>query len=235
MPGSLSIRYAPRSPMKSLRTLLRTPRSSRLLRRGVAPVGMALAGTLLLFAIAPASRPDELGVGPTVAEAQQRARVFITQARLPRNLSERRLISFVRGHNARRLDENDEGPLDERYWFAQMVTSFSRPVGDLEFQVLFHDITDRGERRFVSPALTTLVNDRDQKTFVQRLRLPRPQFRPNRRYELSIVVRRETVGTATFELRGEVRQNSGVVDFTGDMSDMGGGMNKPAPFALPFR
>lgn len=192
------------------------PMKKPLLRAHAGKLFATLGAGLFALALAPSTPTDVFGVGPGVAEAQQRARVFITQARVPRNLSERGLIRFARGHNARRLREVDDVPLAERYWTGQMVTSFSRPVGDLEFAIHFHDITDRGERRFIAPALTTLVNDRDQKTFIQRLRLPRPQFRPNRRIELSILVRHHEVGTHRFELLGEVRQNSGVVDFSMD-------------------
>ena len=147
------------------------------------------------------------------AEAQGlRAQVYITQHRIPRSLTERGLIRFARGHQARRLRETTEQPIPEREWKAEMVTAFNRPVGDLEFQALFYDI-ENGARRFIGPPLSVFVNNRDEKTFVQRLRLDRPQFKPNNRYELVVTVRRQEVGRARFETQGERVQHSGEVNF----------------------
>jgi hypothetical protein len=146
------------------------------------------------------------------AEAQRlRAQIYLTQARIPRNVTERGLIRFARSHNARRLQETS-GPIAERTWRAEMVTAFNRSPGDLEYQVLFYDLED-GARRFIEPPLSTFINNRDEKTFVRRINLERPRFEPNHRMELVVVVRRNEVGRARFETRGEVIQNSGVVSF----------------------
>lgn len=142
-----------------------------------------------------------------------RARVFMTQHRIPRNLTERGLINFVRRHNARSLRETTHEELNDREWRAEMVTSFNRAPGDLEFQVLFYDIEDGG-RRFVEPPLSTFISNREEKTFLQRLRLPRPEFRPNRRMELVVVVRRQEVGRQRFQLAGEERRHTGEVSFS---------------------
>ncbi len=93
-----------------------------------------------------------------------------------------------------------------------MVTAFNRSPGDLEYQVLFYDL-EGGARRFIEPPLSTFINNRDEKTFVRRINLERPRFEPNHRMELVVVVRRNEVGRARFETRGEVIQNSGVVSF----------------------
>jgi len=98
-----------------------------------------------------------------------------------------------------------------------MVTAFNRPVGDLEFQVLFYDVED-GARRFLGPPLATFVNDRTQRTFVQRIRLRRPQFKPNRRMEMVITVRRQEVGRTRFEVIGERIRHSGEVTFTDEQT-----------------
>ncbi len=98
-----------------------------------------------------------------------------------------------------------------------MITAFNRPPGDLEFHVLFYDIED-GARRFISD-MSTFVNDRSQKTFVQRLRLERGDgrhdgFQPNRRMELVVTVRRREVGRKRFALIGEEIARTGRVDFS---------------------
>ncbi len=157
-----------------------------------------------------------LGNGSS-AEAQRRlrAQVYLTQARIPRSLTERGLIGFARRHQARRLQETTSQPIPERQWRANMVTSFNRPVGDLEFQVLFYDIDD-GSRRFIGPPLSVFVNNREERTFVQRIRLERPHFRPNRRMEMVVTVRRQEVGRRRFEVVGERIQHSGEVSFSDD-------------------
>ena len=150
---------------------------------------------------------------PPKAEGQRlRARVYLTQHRIPRRLTERGLIRFARGHNARRLRETTDQPIPERKWKAEMVVSFNRAVGDLEFQALFYDL-EGGARRFIGPPLSVFVNSRDEKTFVQRIRLERPQFKPNNRYEVVVTVRRQEVGRARFETIGERVRHSGEVTF----------------------
>jgi hypothetical protein len=93
-----------------------------------------------------------------------------------------------------------------------MIVAFSRPVDDMEFQVLFYDIHD-GPRRFIND-MSTMVNDRSQKTFVQKVTLPRPQFKPNRQMELVVTVKREEVGRLKFGVVGQEIQRSGEVSFS---------------------
>lgn len=157
-------------------------------------------------------------LGPDlVAQAQRgggglRCSVHITQARIPNSLSESGLLGFARRHRARRLRESAEPELNDRKWLANAVFQFNRPPGDLEFHALFYDIHD-GPRNFVSE-MSVFVSDRSQRTVLHRLRLPRPTFRPNRRMEMVVTVRRQEVGTARFETAGEEVQHSGMVDFT---------------------
>jgi hypothetical protein len=149
------------------------------------------------------------------ADAQRgrlRAQVYLVQAQIPRGMSERALIGFARSHHARRLMETTDSPLAQRKWLADLVISFTQPPGDLEFHVLFYDVTDGG-RRFVDD-MSTYVNDRTQKTYVQRIRLDRPKFKPNRRMELVVTVRREEVARLNFEMVGEEERRTGVVSFS---------------------
>lgn len=171
-------------------------------------VVLAALASATLFALAPIAAEGQRGL---------RANVYLVQHVLPRNLTERGLLGFARGHNARRLQETTDRPLAERQWKAEMITSFNRPPGDLEFHVLFYDVED-GARRFVQD-MSSFVNDRSQKTFVQRLRLDRGRgrhegFQPNRRMELVVTVRRQEVGRLSFELRGEEERRSGEVSFS---------------------
>jgi len=181
------------------------------LRRLLAPVAPALVASLLAAALL-------VGTGtvtqPVDAQRRLRAQIYLTQAQIPRNLSERALIGFARGHNARRLQETTSEAIPQRKWLGDLVIAFAAPPGDLEFHVLFYDLTD-GARRFVDD-MSTYVNDRTQRTYVQRIRLERPKFKPNRRMELVVTVRREEVGRATFDMEGAEVQRSGTVSFSDD-------------------
>lgn len=164
--------------------------------------------TLLVTAISsPAATPVD-------AQGRLRAQVFMTQARVPRGLDERGLLRFVRSHRTARLQEVADRPLAERDWRANLVVKFNRPLGDLEYHVLFYDVHD-GPRRFVDD-LTTYVGDRTQRTFLQRIRLRRPRYGPNRNMEGVVTVRRQEVITFQFGLIGEEIQRSGEVDFTNE-------------------
>jgi len=181
------------------------------LRRLLAPVAPALVASLIAAALL-------VGTGtvtqPVDAQRRLRAQIYLTQAQIPRNLSERALIGFARGHNARRMQETTSEAIPQRKWLGDLVIAFAAPPGDLEFHVLFYDLTD-GARRFVDD-MSTYVNDRTQRTYVQRIRLERPKFKPNRRMELVVTVRREEVGRATFDMEGAEVQRSGTVSFSDD-------------------
>jgi hypothetical protein len=149
---------------------------------------------------------------PPVAAQRLRATVFVTQAAIPRGLTEKALIGFARGHQARIMNETTETDLAQRHWTGNMVVQFSTSPGDLEYHALFYDVTD-GTRDFIND-MSIFIHDRDQRTYVQRLNLPRPQFRPNRRLELVVTVSHAEVGTVRLELRGEEVRHSGTVDFS---------------------
>ncbi|MEM9187667.1 MAG: hypothetical protein AAGF12_00725 [Myxococcota bacterium] len=160
-----------------------------------------------------------LGTPTADGQGRLRANVYLTQHRIPRNLSERGLLGFARRHNARQLRETTAEPIPERKWRAEMITSFNRPPGDLEYHILWYDIED-GARRFVRD-MSTFVSDRSQKTFVTRVNLPRGQgraegFQPNRRYELVVTIRRAEVGRSQVTLAGEEIARSGEVTFGED-------------------
>jgi hypothetical protein len=160
-----------------------------------------LASTLLGTALAP------------IAEAAStKAQIFLVQASIPKTLTEKSLIAFGRRNANKLLREDAAGDVKTRKWKADMIVAFSRPVDDMEFMVLFYDIHD-GPRRFVND-MSIMLNDRKQKTFVQKVTLPRPAFKPNRQMELVVTVKREEVGRLKFGVVGEEIQRSGEVSFS---------------------
>ncbi|HET6337649.1 MAG TPA: hypothetical protein VFG30_30695 [Polyangiales bacterium] len=154
-------------------------------------------------------------VSAVPAEAgSMKASVFITQAKIPTGLSEKALIGFAKTNHQKLLHETTTDPVKERKWLATMVISFSKPVDDMEFSVLFYDVHD-GPRRFVDD-MSTMVNKRNEKTYVQKVTLDRPKFKPNRNMELVVTVRREEVGRLKFGVLGEEIKRSGQVSFSDD-------------------
>jgi hypothetical protein len=148
-----------------------------------------------------------------VAEAGSlKANVFLVQVPIPSKLTEKALLAFGRAHANKILRETTDEELKTRKWKAEMIVSFSAPVEDTEFQVLFYDIHD-GPRRFVDD-MSTMVNDRSQRTFVQKVTLPRPAFKPNRNMELVVTVKRAEVGRMKFGVVGEEIKRSGEVSFS---------------------
>lgn len=189
----------------------RKPRAHALLAlAALSTLAVAVAGTVVTAMLPSAALPD--GAVPRAEAQRLRAQVFVTQAAIPRGLSEKALIGFGRGRQARTMSESSEAEIDQRKWLANMIVAFNAPPGDLEYHALFYDVTD-GARNFVDD-MAIYLNGRDQRTYVQRLNLQRPRFRPNRRYELVITVRRAEVGSTRFETRGEEPRRTGQVDFS---------------------
>ena len=170
-------------------------------------IARTLAALALALAIAP------LPFGDAVAQAGQRAQVWIVQGALPRLPTQRALLGYARSHNARRVQEITDVPIPQRRWQGHLITKFRRPLGDVQFNVVFYDVED-GERRLAGQPMEVFVNRRDETVFVQRFQLQRRDFRPNRAMELVVTIRRQEVGHTRFELVGEVPRNSGVIDFT---------------------
>ena len=144
-----------------------------------------------------------------------RAKVYLTQKGIPRSLNEAGVVRFAKQHKATRLVEDRQPPVKERYWVANLVVQFHAPIGDSEFEVLFYD-TQTSQRKFIAPAMTVFVSDRNEKTIVHKLRLKRPQFEPNRRMQMVLTVRRKEVGRYSFQILGEAVKHSGEVSFADD-------------------
>lgn len=141
-----------------------------------------------------------------------KAQVYLLQAKIPSGLSEKGLLGFARGNSMKLLHETTDAEIKQRKWKANLVVSFTAPVSDTEFTVLFYDIQD-GPRRFVED-MSTMVTNRNNKTFVQPVTLSRPTFKPNRQMELVVTVKRAEVGTLKFGVLGEEIKRSGTVSFS---------------------
>ncbi len=201
----------------SAKTGSRTPTTRHPTEKGPSTPRLSRFGKPAIFAVTFALvLVAAFGLFADLAEAAGRlkAQVYIVQAKIPRKLTEKGLIRFARSHNSKRLRETNEPKLDDRSWKANLVVAFNQPPGDLEFQVLFYDVHD-GPRRLVED-LSTFVNDRSQKTYLQKISLSRKRFKPNRNMELVVVVRRQEVARMKFGVLGQEPRRSGTVDFSDD-------------------
>jgi hypothetical protein len=141
-----------------------------------------------------------------------KAALYLTQAKIPGGLTEKGLLGFAKGNSMKLLHESTDEDVKKRKWKANLIVSFTHPVDDMEFTVLFYDIQD-GPRRFVED-MSTMVNNRNEKTFVQPLSMARPTFKPNRQMELVVTVKHQEVGTLKFGVLGEEIKRSGEVSFS---------------------
>jgi hypothetical protein len=168
-------------------------------------------GLSSLFALCLLAAAFVIGEPRAAEAASVKAQVYLTQAKIPGGLSEKALLGFARSHNNKILQETT-GDLKTRKWKPNLVVSFNRPIDDMEFQVLFYDIHD-GPRRFIQD-MSTMVSNRKDKTFVQTITLPRPDFKPNRNLELVVTVKHAEVGRLKFAVSGDETKRSGTVSFS---------------------
>ena len=144
------------------------------------PLPLALVLTSLVLGFL-ALRPE-----PVDAQRGGRAAAYIVQTQVPRNMETRALIRFGRSHAARRLNETTGGPINERIWLAKLIINFGRPLGDVQYDILYYDVT---HGRTLVTTQEVFVNDRTQPAYVNPIRLRRPQFSPGQRIEVVVTVR----------------------------------------------
>jgi hypothetical protein len=94
-----------------------------------------------------------------------------------------------------------------------MVLEFARPLTGLEYQVAYYDVTNPADRRLVTTS-DIRVQSRSETVFVNDVRLPRSEFRPNRDIDIVIRVDRRDAGHVQVHLVGEELQRSNEIDFT---------------------
>lgn len=152
----------------------------------------------------------------TPAAFGQRAQLYLSQATIPARLSEQGLRNFLRGHQARMINEES----DHRTWKFKVGTFFRGSPGDLEAHLLFYDV-EHGSRIFVTE-MTVFLSSREETAFLQNVTLTRPMFKPRNRYICVLTVRRNEMASANFELVGLQAERTGRVEFSdSDTQDPG--------------
>ena len=159
-------------------------------RKVAATVALTVAFTVLfaLFYQSAEARPSK-------------AKIYMTQEKIPRKLTEKELVAFVKKHQTKRLEETKDSNIKKRIWKANVVFAFKRPLGAMEFDLVFYEIK-RGVRILVERR-NTLLNDSTQKTYLEKIKLRRPSYKPNRKMVLAVEVNRAEVGRFKFSTIGE--------------------------------
>lgn len=139
--------------------------------------------------------------------------VYLTQKRIP-NPFKGSLLNYAKKTHTRRLAESKETDLKERSWNAQVVLAFNAPPKEAEVTLLFYDIHE--SRKFVESMSVFLSSAEGQKLFVQDIQLARSRFRPNRKMEMVVTVRKQEVGSLKFDVIGQEAKRSGTVNFNDD-------------------
>jgi hypothetical protein len=137
----------------------------------------------------------------TAQAGRLQAKVLMTQESIPRKLSEKDLLDFIKKHQTQKLDESKESNAKERSWKASLVIAFNGSPDTLEFELVFYDV-QKGVRVFVDRQ-SSLLNDKNQKTYVDKITLKRPMYQPNRKMEIAVVVKQAEVGSLKFSTVGE--------------------------------
>jgi hypothetical protein len=156
-------------------------------------------------------------VSPKAVEAGSlKATIHLTQHEISKSANtEQKLMRWLQSGVAlaatRPAAETTEPEMDQRKFLINMVVAFNAPINDYEFTAHVYDIEDgpRGSDKLF-PVMTPNKGD---KVIVTKLKLPRPEFKPQRRYEVVIVVRKAEVGSKKFMTGGEKKKNTGLVEF----------------------
>jgi hypothetical protein len=140
------------------------------------------------------------------------AEIIPMQTKMPANIKGNPL-TFARAHKALKLNESKEAELNQRSWHVEFAIAFNKPPADSEISLLFYDVQD-GPRRFMDSMSSYLQGGRTEKIFFQSVDLRRPKYKPNRKLEVVVTVRRQDVGSAKFGIVGEAPKRNGQVDFS---------------------
>jgi hypothetical protein len=132
--------------------------------------------------------------------AQLKAKIYLTQESIPRNLPEKELVAFANKHQAKSIAETNESEIKQRRWIATLIIAFNAPPGELEYEMAIYEI--QNGIRILAESQSVLLSDRVQKTYVQRINLKRPVYKPNRDMELVLRIRQQEVGRLRFRVVG---------------------------------
>jgi hypothetical protein len=108
-------------------------------------------------------------------------------------------ISFLRGNSVQTVYADEDTT-----WTFETMAFFRRPLGDLEVDMVFYDITDgssEGSRRFVD-TYTQYTQDRNTRILSGKCHLIRPAFDANKSYQVVVQHQGTELAKGTFSTKG---------------------------------
>ena len=108
-------------------------------------------------------------------------------------------ISFLRGNSIGTVYADEDNT-----WTFQTMAFFRRPLGDLEVDMVFYDVTDGSSedtRRFVD-TYTQYTQDRNTRVLSGKCHLIRPAFDANRAYQVVVQHQGDVLAKGSFTTKG---------------------------------
>ncbi|MEK6607039.1 MAG: hypothetical protein AABZ30_05195 [Myxococcota bacterium] len=134
--------------------------------------------------------------------------VVITTKRFPmRFASASAMESFLRSNRKEHIWPEKDGT-----WKFEFMSFFAEPLEDFMVTVKLFDVTG-SERRQVT-AYDENTGERGLRSLHSSITLEKPEFQPNRRYELVVTNRGRVLAQTKFVLRGQGEKYSGKVEFS---------------------
>jgi len=185
------------------------------------------------------------------ASKQKGVEIFLTQAKLPTETNATKstksnttkstkkvsLSQFARKNQAKLLDETKETELRDRKWVAKLVLAFKAPPQEAELNLVYYDVQNGSKnKQMVKTSMMMLPQAETQTEFQKTIKLPREEFKANRKIELVLTMPDKQngglreIGRTTFTPVGTVPKRSNKIDFTEE--ETGGRISRGAPPAM---
>ncbi len=108
-------------------------------------------------------------------------------------------ISFLRGNSIGTVYADEDNT-----WTFETMAFFRRPLGDLEVDMVFYDVTDGASedtRRFID-TYTQYTQDRNTRVLSGKCHLIRPAFDANRAYQVVVQHQGDVLAKGSFSTKG---------------------------------
>jgi hypothetical protein len=120
----------------------------------------------------------------------------------------KQMKSFMRRHSRKKIKAKKNGD-----WEFYFVSFLKKPLNDLECIVNFYDLKQK--RAFVDSFIQYVDRESAKGTvLIQKLKLERRLFKPNRQYEMEIISKGRRIARTKFKLVGKEPKRDGIVTFT---------------------
>jgi hypothetical protein len=161
-------------------------------------------GLSVICATADARKPEDVFKG----------QIIVLKKPLP--LRFKSSAHFIAEVKKNRIDQ--VWPVDkrEKAWKIEYAAFFAKPLNDVQAEVKFYDITNKGKRPRFILSDSQYTNRRGERYLFNSITLEKTAdgFQVNRKYQMRLESRRKIIASTEFWLRGKGPKYSGKVTFT---------------------